>query len=99
MPLLRSTLPATAPASAVSELESLGVLAHTPNNAHMNLKTATLVAIIGQILALIYWQCYSFFHLYRVFSEGVQPVLNLVVAVIGQGSLVLFLIALYSKQK
>jgi len=65
----------------------------------MELKTATLLAIVGQVLALVYWQCYSFFHLYNVLSPGIQPALNLLVAIVGQGSLILFLIILYSKQK
>jgi hypothetical protein len=65
----------------------------------MNLKTATLLAIVGQVLALVYWQCYSFLHLYNVLSPGIQSAINLLVAIVGQGSLILFLIILYSKQK
>lgn len=65
----------------------------------MDLKTATLIAIIGQVLTLIYWQCFNLFHLYTVLGPGVLPVLNLLAAVVGQGGLILFLITLYSKQK
>lgn len=65
----------------------------------MNLKTTTLIAIIGQAIVLVYWQSYSIFHLYRVLSDGAQMVLTLLVALIGQGSLILFFIALHSKQK
>ena len=64
----------------------------------MKLKTATLIVMICQIVSLIYWQCFSIAHLYKYFGEGLQMGLNLVVALIGQGSFILFFIVLYSKQ-
>ena len=78
---------------------SLGGFTHHDIAHHMHLKTVTLIAIIGQILELVYWQSFRFFHFPIVFGEPVLSALNLLVAIIGQGSLILFLITLYSKQK
>ena len=65
----------------------------------MKLKTATLLAMIGQIVAFVYWRCYSIFHLYKHLGDGLQLALNLTIAVIADGSIILFFIVLYSKQK
>ncbi len=65
----------------------------------MNLKSITFLAVIGQIIELVYWQSTSLFHLYRVFGEGFLQLFGLLVAVVGHGSLILFLFTLYSRQK
>jgi hypothetical protein len=65
----------------------------------MKLKTATLIALIGQIVTFVYWGCYSIFHLYRHLGHGGDLALNLTAKIIGEGSIILFFIVLYSKQK
>lgn len=59
----------------------------------MSLKNATLIAIIGQILNLLWVLCLNLnlFHWNRT--------IGLIFSLIGMGSLILFFIILYSKQK
>jgi hypothetical protein len=66
---------------------------------HMNLKTATRLAIIGQIITLIHWQCDSTFGYYWNLEGDLQIWIKLLATVMGQGSLIYFLAVLYSKQK
>jgi hypothetical protein len=70
-----------------------------PKNTQMNIKSATLIAIIGQVLAFLYWQCSTTFEFYTLFGSSIYRALGLLMALVGQGSLILFLIVLYSKQK
>lgn len=66
----------------------------------MKLKTATLIAIVGLSTEFIFAQCWRFFRLYEMFPMGPMRlnVLFLIVGALGTGSLVLFLVTLYSKQ-
>jgi len=66
----------------------------------MKLKTATLIAIVGLSVEFIFAQCWRFFRLYEMFPMGPMRlnIMFLCVGALGTGSLVLFLITLYSKQ-
>lgn len=69
----------------------------------MNLKTTTLIAIIGQIIMFLYYQIfnYRYFHtkLSEAFGETAAHWINIIPSAVGTGSLLLFLITLYSKQQ
>jgi hypothetical protein len=75
----------------------------------MSIKTATLLAIIGNGIHLIYWQLSSFLKWnqaivdkYRDNTEAMEMMfstINLGAGLCSSGTLILFLITLYSKQK
>ena len=75
----------------------------------MSIKTATLLAIIGNGIHLIYWQLSSFLKWnqaivdkYRDNTEAMEmmfSIINLGAGLCSSGTLILFLITLYSKQK
>ncbi|MEI6070772.1 MAG: hypothetical protein WCS31_03185 [Verrucomicrobiae bacterium] len=77
----------------------------------MTLKTATLLAIIGLVTGYIFWQLMSFNMLpFLAFPEhadsqaiaqiGIRRgVAGLIVSLLQQGTMLLFLIMLYLKQK
>lgn len=66
----------------------------------MNLKTATLIAIIGNVLSFIGRQIMLFgnFH-WSGDSLMTSGVIWLIIQLLDTGTLILFLCALYSKQK
>jgi len=64
----------------------------------MNLKTATLITIIGQSISTAYWLSYSIFKLYEKLGDA-QLTINSLATLLGQGSLIYFFVVLHSKQK
>ena len=74
----------------------------------MTLKTAALIAIIGQSTSFLFWQCFAFLNLPQLIMDLCGGYGNariwfnafgLVTGLISTGTLILFLITLYTKQK
>lgn len=63
----------------------------------MNLKTATLIALIGVLFQTALWLC-SIFDLFNFSSPVAFKVYSIVNILLSNGTLALFLAVLYSKQ-
>ena len=70
-----------------------------PHKPQMNLKTATLITIIGNSIVFFYWQCISFNQNIHQDHGWFPALIGLVSGLLSTGTLILFLITLYTKQK